>query len=434
MGQMTKSTLLHLLEGEEDDHGFIAAQQAATEALAAFEEPVWRTIQSQTVWSGVGQPDAELVLHNNTLSLDISQVMMESAAATMTAAVHGFTTLSANLWRLNSYAKELGAWVTEGGTVGWDDKNPKRPADPIGPDDEFRRINTESAVQQTLKLATTLDKSTKASLDVVYRRAPEVTIAPSSDALARNRQTFVDALDDRQAILEVAATWYLLDDYSLLGVDDVRAAGGQPFPEGVTKHLEELDLILKGIGLTSAGPLVSLLQGDLAGALLGGVMAGAAVVGKRTTDIGVKIATRLITLPGKYLGVAGAAQFFAEVAVYAAGKLAPEGEPTSHPVVTHDGQVKAQVNDRELAGLGSAYYSPTGAGNDKGESVAELAHLQRVGALGEGSDDFVAQAKQTRADLQTWLAEHQDLSSDDPDRIYAEGLIKELDASIGYLT
>lgn len=433
MGQMTKSTLLHILSGGGGTAGFGDAKKHATGGRSAFEQPVWSPIKNQVHWRGVGQPDAEAVTHTNALALNIGEAMMEAGAAAMGAATLGFSTLAANLADLNDYAKSFGCWVNEDGTVVWDEKNPKKPTT-IYDEDTVKQTNVQLAIQQTLKTATLLDHGTKASMQTVYDNAPDVVdnAADAAKALPGNKKILADALNDRQQILEVSANFYLIDRNGLIGVDELEAAGGNPLADGVATQVSDLDKLIQGaIGLTKAGPLLNLLKADLPAIIVDGLLMKADAAAAGATAAGRTAAADLLKLPGRVLGVVGITQFVADVAVYAAGKLAPDGAPTEHSVVSHDGDVKAHVGDAELAGIASEYYSPTGNGNHKAESVADLAHLQRLGALDEGDENFRAQAVDTRDGLQAWLDEHKDLSSDDPDRVYAEGLLAELDASIG---
>ncbi|MQA77045.1 MAG: hypothetical protein GEV10_00950 [Streptosporangiales bacterium] len=430
MGQMTKSTLLHIGSDGGGSAGFGDAKTRATSGLSAFEQPVWAQVKRGVVWSGVGQPDAESVTHTNALALNIGQAMMESGGAAMEAATLGFSKLEDNLRELNDHAKSFGSWVNEDGTVVWDENNPKKPTS-IYDEDTIRQTNVQLAIQQTLKTATLLDHGTMASMQTVYDNAPEVVdnAADAAEALPSNKKTLVEALDARQQILEVSASFYLIDRNGLLGVADVKAAGGNPFADGVAEQVSELDKLVQGaIGLTKAGPLLNLLKADLPAIIVDGLLvkAGAAAAGAEAA--GRKAAAEILKMPGRVLGVAGVAQFVADLAVFAAGKLAPDAQPTEFDVITHNGEPKATVGDQQLAGIASGYYSPTGIGNDQAESVADLAHLQRLDALPEGSEDFRAQAIETRDQLQAWLDEHPDMSTD---TVYAQGLIEELDACIG---
>lgn len=431
MTQMTKSTLLHIDAGEGGDANFGAAKTDANNALVALERSVWQPLKAGTVWHGVGQPDAESVVHANVLALDIAKAMMEAGEAAMSTATMGFNALQMNLDYLNSYAKSMGLWVNEDGTVVWDEHKPHNPTEAY---DKQAILNLQQAVQLTLKKATALDLSTKASLQVVYEHAPEVVdnASDAAKALPKNKQMLVDALDSKDLILEVATDWSLIGE-SLIGVGDLKAAGNHPLPDGVAKQLSQLDnLIIEFVGLGDAGPILNAIKGDIPSLLVDGIAFELEAIGKSATAVGEEVMARVAELGGRFIDGVNIGMFAVDVIAYAAGKFAPEGYPTSHPVVDHNGNVKASVNDFQLSHIAAHYYDNSGydGGTLSEATVADLARAQQLGATDGGPVDYVHEATNVRDELQHWLDTHKDLSGDDPDRRYAEGLLADLNEAI----
>lgn len=430
MSQMTKSTLLHIDSGGGGSANFAQAGVDANNALVTLEDLVWRPLMGRASWDGVGQADAESVVHTNVLALNIGKAMLEAGAVAMRAATSGFSALQVNLDRLNVYAKSMGCWVNEDGTVVWDEHNPHKPIE-IYDADTVKQTNLQLAVQQTLKLATALDLSTTASLQVVYDHAPEVVdnAADAAKALPKNKQTLVGALDSRESVLEMAAGWSLVGD-SLLGVADLQAAGTNPLPDGVAKQVLQLDDLLEDVAaLTPAGPLLDALKGDVPALLVDGIAVELEAIGKGATVVGDELLAKVAGLSARLVGTGVNVAILLMDLVAA---LAPEGYPTTHPVVDHNGEVKGNVNDFELSHIAAHYYDNFGydGGALSDATVADMARAQQLGATGPAPVDYVQEATQVRDDLRDWLNRHKDLSFDDPDRRYAEGLLADLDAAI----
>lgn len=437
MTQMTKSTLLHINAGDAGTAGFAEAKNKAHELLSGLQDNVWSQLNAGGIWTGVGQPDAESVVHANVLTLTAAEALMDAGAATITSAAQGFNALQATTQDLERYAEQYGLEIFEDGYVYFaygmatSVEQHNAAAD--------RMQNLQEVVKQTLKTATALDLSTAASLRVVSDGAQLGTgidtAAEASAALPGLRESVVDAIEARRQILEVAASWLPLDG-TLLGVADLDAAAAQGVGIAPSLHLDKLLQSLEdGIGVTKAGPLLNVIKGDISAVYADLVLSQVALAPKAAAAAdaaGKKVLSRLLGAPLRAVAGWGvlALDVGTEIAAQIAGRLAPTGEPTQFPVTTQDGTVKAQLSDRELADIANGYYFTDGYGGGTGHhdvTVSDLARAQRVGAA-PWNTDFVENASGIRGSLQDWVDEH---GTDDPNYGYAKAMLDDLDSALG---
>lgn len=432
-GLMSKTTLMHILAGGADIDGFKNASTVAHNALGAFEVPVWCAVKNRTAWTGVGQDAAEQVMHGNALALEVTRAQMESASAALAGACNVFVTCGSNLDRVNDYAKSKGCWINEDGTVVWDDNNPNKP-DPVATTALRMQVNIEFSVANILKLATAADRSAKASLELVRDNVPQITDTASDLILEHNKDALHQALEDRQTILEVAAGWMLVDDSSLVTAYDIATAYAvnadieqQLTGQGIDLS-EELNLLLEGAEIWEPARYLSALRGDLPGLISTSIVDG--LKGLSTTATSAELAAdaaKAARLGGRLVTGIGVAMFLGDLAAWGLGKLAPDAEPTTFTVASGDAEAKAEVHDQDLADIAAKFY-PRG-----GETIADLAREQRLEGVVEGDPErnWVNEAKDLRDELTRWLAKDEDPDPQDPDRAYADGLIEELDSSVG---
>lgn len=435
---MTKTQLLHILMGDIAGGGFHEAHSAAAGALGEFEGPVWRALASETYWSDFGQADATSVAQTNTIAMHIATVQMDLGAKVVDGASTAFSALASGFADLNDYAKSQGMWITESGTVIFDENNPNH-TEGMEPAFEVVRKNIEFSATNFLKLATLTDQSTAASLDSIERSAPKVTVTVDPGALDYNQDALDQALADRDGILDLVDSWSVLDDTAFVGVEDVKAAGTNNLEDmlrvrGITLS-EDLDMTLKVLGQTPLGSYLNVLQGNVPGLIGDGIQWG---LERASSHAGFgPLAELLAKGAGRFLGIAGWATFAGDVAIYLAGKLAPDGLPATTQVIDPDGKVRAEVFDERLSELGQQFYSTSPSGNDQSPdhvgtgNLADLALQQRLNGVGADEPDYVAEAEELRANLKSWLDGHADDGSADPDVAYARSLVEELDTAVG---
>lgn len=425
---MRKSTLLRFLHpGDGDAGGFTTARNAANEALTNYD-PIYHAIVSggspgaAAIWTGEGQPEAAQTMQINRLALNVTAIQMDSAAQVVLGLTNALVTLKTNLQQLNNRAKSQNFWVEEDGTVvtgkNWD-------SDDSASSSEADRIALESAIIQTLQLATAADLSAKTSFDMLSDSEPFIADSAYQPALEQNQNALDQALADRQQIVESAATWQLLDSFLLTTVEDID--NGVDL-SATTDKQRAVGLLLERLlseAHPMAGPTLDLLKGDVDALLMANVMAALEVGATLTPD---EVIIRLLKLPARVSGALGAAIFATEFIMAFVSKADPDAA-AKPAVLDGDGNVKAHVEDQRLANLAGSYYSPApgNSEHDGAGTVADLAYYQRLNGLGPNEDDWGAEATQLRGDLKAWLSEN----PDSPDAAYAEGLIKELDVALG---
>lgn len=170
------------------------------DALESFATDVINTIDSDSVWSGGGQPDASTVLSINRSALNIGKIEMDAASKMMDALHSALGTAQGYLLTSLYEAKQKNMHVADDGTTTADPS--KQPVNNFGahvgsnPDaDEADRIERELKGQ--LAFATIADAACKGVLDRIGSHTPSYSTTADPNVLAQNMDTLEDATDDQ---------------------------------------------------------------------------------------------------------------------------------------------------------------------------------------------------------------------------------------------
>lgn len=423
---MTKSALLHATSAHDGTGGYREARDAANNALASFD-PIYQAIRGGSggvpIWTGEGQPEAATTLQISQLALNTTAIQMDTGAQVVLGLSNAIATLRPNLEDLNDRAKSQRLWVEEDGTV-VHGRDFEATAD-SSPYWEGERLKLEAAIKQTLSLATAADLSAKAAFEMLAGNEPFLADTAYAPALTANKDALDQALADRQQIVENAATWQALDSMMLTTVQNIDDGVDLTQINENTRLLGQVIERILSEGHPMAGPVLDLIKGDVDALLQANVLAALEIGATLTAE---EALARLLKIPARVSAVAGAAILATEVVMALVAQVSPDAQ-AKPAVIDGDGNVKAHVDDQQLASLASGYYSPAqgNATHDGSGTVADLAYQQRLNGRGADEADWVGEAEQTRSNLLAWLSDNKD----SPDAGYAEGLIKELDIALG---
>ncbi|HEX6443739.1 MAG TPA: hypothetical protein VF053_01525 [Streptosporangiales bacterium] len=170
------------------------------DALESFATDVLSKVDSASVWSGGGQPDASTVMSINRSALNIGKIEMD-AASKITDALHSALGTAQGYLLTSLYeAKQKNISVAEDGTATADPS--KQPVNnfgaPVGsnPDaDDADRLERE--IKGQLMFASIADATCKSVLDRIASHTPSYSTTADPNVLAQNMQTLEDATDDQ---------------------------------------------------------------------------------------------------------------------------------------------------------------------------------------------------------------------------------------------
>lgn len=430
MANVTKSTLLHFRNSGHtyDPGGFVRAGTISTEQLAVFQQVV-SGLAGGVVWSGAGQPQASNVALNNGQALEIARVMMDAGNTAVSAVETALGSLASNLDGLNEYAKSLGFWMEEDGRVIPRDTGNSDNPDPSQPE-KIRHLT--AAAQHTLKLATAADLACLGSITTVTQAASRLVLSSTAVDGNPNAAGLDQALEDRDGIITASAPYFELSDATLVSAADVKDnIANHRSPDALEESNEKLDDLLNtlkdyGLGkIPHSGQVIAVITGDVT-SILSDVVESAV-----KAEVKAAGGAALLRVFGRVNAVVGAATTAGAVFEGLLKALAPDEQKELPTIDVKDpsGQVRGKVYDTDLQVLAEDYYG-AGGGNPGGDvdTLADLAHKQRVGADVPAGQDYVQEAQQVRTYLQEWLDAH---GTEGADAIYAQQLVKELDFALG---
>lgn len=269
---------------------FANASSWYSDAEETFRDDVLAKIESPSVWSEGGQPDADVVMKINFSALTIGRIEMDAASTAMLTLQKALSTAQGHLVSSLYEADQKNMHVAEDGSTTPDPA--KQPVNNFGahvgsnPDaDDADRIERE--IKGQLAFAAIADGSCKALLDRIASHTPSYSTTADKNILARNGQTLADALYDRSLALANQKFWE------------------SAYPKPMPKEPSGWDKFWHGVGdffsnlWDHAGELsveaASMLGGGLLMALGGGIEVGG--VALDVTGIGA-----VVGVPANVLG------------------------------------------------------------------------------------------------------------------------------------
>lgn len=300
------------------------------DALESFATEVLDKVDSASVWSGGGQPDASVVMSINRSALNIGKIEMDAASKIMDALHSALGSAQGYLLTSLYEAKQKNMHVADDGTTTPDPA--KQPTNnfgaPVGsnPDsDDAKRIQRE--VQGYLVFATVADMTCKSVLDRIASHTPVYSTTADPNVLAMNMDTLDDATDDLILATNNQRFWNSAYPKPL----PEQPSGWDKFWHGVGNFFSHLadhagELAIEGGSMLTGGLLMALGGGiEVGGVALDATGVGA-VIGVPANVVGAGVIATGATTAG--LGALAMANTVGNAASESSGDSS--GEPSSN--------------------------------------------------------------------------------------------------------
>jgi hypothetical protein len=264
------------------------------DALESFATDVLAKVDSASVWSGGGQPDASVVMSINRSALNIGKIEMDAASKVMDALYSALGTAQGYLLTSVYEVEKDGHEVQDDGTIlmgtatvsiGYDER-----------DAEIERLERE--IKGQLLFASIADATCKSVLDRIASHTPSYSTTADPNVLAQNMQTLEDATDDQTLATANQKFWHSAYPKAI----PEQPSGWDKFWHGVGNFFSYLwdnpgeigKLVVDG-GVSALGILTMLAGAGIEG---GGVVADA-------TGVLVEVGVPLNVIGAGVIGVGG---------------------------------------------------------------------------------------------------------------------------------
>lgn len=400
---MPLSRLLNLNYGLLLEAGFDKAEEKAAGGLDSMV-PIQNAIGGKQIWDGVGQPEASMVLQNNTLAVDISRIQMESAHRVVEGLHYALLNYSVNLRQIVEKLRSMGCKVEEDGTV-------------IPPDTTFEdtSVGDTQAVRGTLKLATLADLDCQNALETIAGSTPELSDVAVPGVTKYNQDLLDQSLSDADKFRASADMWTNSQSISLEDLEsgDVDTAAAEA----------ALDTAIKGLRASGLNDysLFDFLRGQWADGQQGVITEVLKAMAPDSLGKGLS----------KFLGAVGWLEFVGEIAITA---FAPAPQTSGAVTVDMGRGHEADILDPDLQVLAMDYYADRPGLHDGREgsgSIADLAHYQITTGESAGNVDWVHTAENRKQQLESWLETHGD-DGDYKDIELARRMHEELEQALAH--
>lgn len=372
---MPLSRLLNLDHSALLETGFDEAKEKAAGGLDSMV-PIQNAIDGKQIWDGVGQPEASMVVQNNTLAVDISRIQMESAARVTEGLHYALLTYASNLRRIVEDMRSQGYKVQEDGTV-------------IPPDTSYgdTSVPDTQAVRGTLKLATLADLDCQSALETIAGSTPELSDVADPGVTKDNQELLDQSLGDADEFRASADMWTYSQSIT---VEDLANNTVDPAQIEAT-----LDTVIKGIRATGLDDhsLFDFLRGQWAEGQQGIITEVFKAMAPDSFQKGL----------GRFMGAVGWLEFAGELII---PWIAPDPQTSAKVTIDMGRGHEVQVLDTDLQAIALDYYADRPGLHDGREgsgSIADLAHYQIMTGESAGNVDWVETAQTRKSHLEDWL-------------------------------